>query len=139
MVCYEKLLDNIIKDLGIKYNFIYIAVDIHGTILVPTRNKKENFEYLPNAKECLQYLSKLNFIKLIIYSSSYNEKIKEYLDRFEIDGIKFDYSMDNPEILSNNYADFSKKFYFDLLLDDKCGFECSDWKNIYNFLSEKFG
>ena len=46
--------------------------------------------------------------------------------------------MENPEIESNRYANFTKKFYYDILLDDKAGFEPNDWFEIYNFLSKKF-
>lgn len=39
------------------YEKIYIAVDIHGTILEPSWNKTENFTYLGSSKEALQELS----------------------------------------------------------------------------------
>lgn len=35
------------------YEKIYIAVDIHGTILEPSWNKTENFTYLGSSKEAL--------------------------------------------------------------------------------------
>ena len=45
----------------------------------------------------------------------------------------------NPEFKKTDICDFTEKFYFDILLDDKAGFEGEkDWKDIYNFLIEEY-
>ena len=43
--------------------------------------------------------------------------------------IKFDYLNENPECLTESHqGDYSKKFYFNLLLDDRAGFDyTTDW------------
>lgn len=138
-----KLISNLFKDclkgLKIQYKFIYIAIDIHGTIFYPSRNEEEKYCYIEYAKETLQKLSENPNFKLILYSSSYEENLQKYTEHLMTDNIKIDYVMENPEIPSNQYANFEKKFYYDILLDDKAGFESNDWLDIYNFLIEKFG
>ena len=48
------------------YDTCYIAVDLHNTVFVPTFDKKETFTYFRWAKQCLQMLSKMPFVKLIM-------------------------------------------------------------------------
>ena len=122
-----------------KYKYIYIAIDIHGTIFYSLRQKDEKFIYLPNAKKALQLLSENPCFKLILFTSSYRDNIQKYLAKLKEDNIHFDFIMENPEIKSNEYANFSQKFYFDILIDDKAGFENEDWAELTFFLKEKFG
>jgi len=51
--------------------------------------------------------------------------------------INFDYVNVNPECLDSNLCSFKGKFYFDLLFEDKAGFEPSDWTNIKQALIEE--
>lgn len=132
------LFESCLIGLHIKYKYIYIAIDIHGTIFQPSRNEEELYKYIGYAKEALQKLSNNENFKLIIFSSSYPENIKKYVEKLKNDQIHIDYIMENPEVTSNEYANFEKKFYYDILLDDKAGFEPNDWFEIYNFLSKKF-
>lgn len=132
------LFESCLSGLHTKYKYIYIAIDIHGTIFQPSRNEEEMYNYIWYAKEALQKLSNNENFKLIIFSSSYPENIKKYVEKLKNDQIHIDYIMENPEIESNRYANFTKKFYYDILLDDKAGFEPNDWFEIYNFLDKKF-
>lgn len=119
----------------IGYPCCYIAVDLHGTIFAPHKGKKNKdiLKYIPFAKEALQQLSKNEDIKIILFSSTYEENSQKYIDKLASDGIKIAYFNENPEVESNEYADFSKKFYFDVLIDDKCGFREEDWQEIYQY------
>ena len=119
----------------IGYPCCYIAVDLHGTIFAPHKGKKNKdiLKYIPFAKEALQQLSKNEDIKFILFSSTYEENSQKYIDKLASDGVKIAYFNENPEVESNEYADFSKKFYFDVLIDDKCGFTDEDWKEIYQY------
>lgn len=117
------------------YHCCYIAVDLHGTIFAPHKGKKNKdvLKYIPFAKEALQQLSKNEDIKIILFSSTYDENAQKYIDKLASDEIKIAYFNENPEVKSNEYADFSKKFYFDVLIDDKCGFTDEDWQEIYQY------
>lgn len=120
------------------FKCIYIMVDVHNTILKPTFDKKETFEYFPYAKETLQLLSEKENIKLIMWTSSYDEKIKIYLKHFEENGIIFNFVNENKEYGNVSFACFDTKFYYDIGIDDKFGFDAEhDWKEIYTFLTKK--
>lgn len=120
------------------FKCIYIMVDVHNTILKPTFDKKETFEYFPYAKETLQLLSEKENIKLIMWTSSYDEKIQIYLKHFEENGIIFNFVNENKEYGNVSFACFDTKFYYDIGIDDKFGFDAEhDWKEIYTFLTKK--
>lgn len=120
------------------FKCIYIMVDVHNTILKPTFDKKETFEYFPYAKETLKLLSEKENIKLIMWTSSYDEKIQMYLQHFEENGIIFNFVNENKEYGNVSFACFDTKFYYDIGIDDKFGFDAEhDWKEIYTFLTKK--
>lgn len=119
------------------FKCIYIMVDVHNTILKPTFDKKETFEYFPYAKETLKLLSEKENIKLIMWTSSYDEKIQMYLQHFEENGIIFNFVNENKEYGNVSFACFDTKFYYDIGIDDKFGFDAEhDWKEIYTFLTK---
>lgn len=121
------------------YDYCYIAVDLHNTVFVPTFDKEETFKYFRWAKQCLQLLSKIPFVKLIMWTSCYQDKIEMYLKHFEENNIHFDYVNENPECSNSNYACFNNKFYFDIGLDDRFGFEAEkDWAELYPELIKYF-
>ena len=120
------------------FKCIYIMVDVHNTILKPTFDKKETFEYFPYAKETLKLLSEKENIKLIMWTSSYDEKIQMYLKHFEENGIIFNFVNENKEYGNVSFACFDTKFYYDIGIDDKFGFDAeNDWEEIYTFLTKK--
>ena len=115
------------------FKCIYIMVDVHNTILKPT-----TFEYFPQAKETLKLLSDNENIKLIMWTSSYDEKIQMYLKHFEENGITFNFVNENKEYGNVSFACFDTKFYYDIGIDDKFGFDAeNDWEEIYTFLTKK--
>ena len=120
------------------YYETYWAIDIHGTISKPDyRRDKKVINYYPYAKETLQLLSKRDDIILILYTSSYPEEIKIYQKTFIKDDIKFKYVNENPEISEEkgSFGYYDDKFYFNVLIDDKAGFDPKDWKQIYKYFS----
>lgn len=118
---------------------IYVVVDIHDTILIPCWHNDETFNYKPFAKKTLQMLSERKDICLILWSSSYDKTLIDlYHNRFDIDDIHFDYINENPECLNTDLACFDKKFYMDIGIDDKFGFNANfDWLQIYLYLKWK--
>jgi hypothetical protein len=115
-----------------RYDKMYIVVDIHNTIVRPTFERSENFDYFPWAKQCLQELSSDPNIVLILWSGCYPDKFEMYLKHFEENGIHFDYVNENPECKNSSYACFDQKMYFDIGIDDRFGFEANiDWANLY--------
>ncbi len=118
------------------HNKMYIAVDIHETMVTSNYIKGNiSTEFYKGAKETLQYLSKRKDVVLIMFTCSYQEEIEKYLEYFEFCGIDFKYCNENPEVKTgdDNHGNYDKKFYFNILLDDKAGFNVEeDWDIIYN-------
>lgn len=114
----------------------YWAFDIHGTVLKPTyQSGVESTEFYPYAKEALQLISRQRNIVRILYTCSFPQEIAGYLRYFERHGIHFDYVNENPDICAGAYGHYEDKFYFNVLFEDKAGFDPStDWKEVYQLL-----
>lgn len=116
-----RLLKRIIHTLK-NYKTIYIAVDIHETVLKPTWNKTLSTKFYPFAQKTLQLMSKRTDIVLIMWTSCNTQDSILYNEFFKSYNIQFNYINQNPECKNTEYADFSSKMYFDVGLDDRFGF-----------------
>lgn len=136
------------------YKRFYIAVDLHGTIFRPSKitkmeyDKEENvfFEHIsevgnglqlsyPFAVEVLRHLSSCSECCLILWTSSTEDNANMACALLKDSGITVSYVNENPECNGNEYSDFGVKFCFDILLDDKAGFEPeTDWKALWDFI-----
>ncbi|MBL7834589.1 MAG: hypothetical protein JNK18_11575 [Cyclobacteriaceae bacterium] len=114
----------------------YWAFDIHGTILKPTFQKGViSTEFYPNAKEVMQLLAKDKSIVKILYTCSYPHEIEEYITYFAEHDIHFDYVNSNADVTDGGYGYYHDKFYFNVLMDDKAGFDGeTDWGEILKLL-----
>jgi hypothetical protein len=115
------------------YDKVYIAVDLHDTI-IPANYKNGVFEApYPSAVKALNFLSSCSDVVLILYTSSYKKNLEGLWDVFEGLGIKFQYFNANPECEDTETGDFSSKFFFSLIFDDKGGFDPeTDWDIVLN-------
>lgn len=120
------------------WDTIYFAIDIHDTIVVANYKVNDIPKiFYPLAKETLQELSNRPDVKLILFTCSHPHEINQYLAYFKEYDIKFDFVNENPEVKTdvNGYGNYDEKFYFNVLLDDKAGFDATaDWKEIYRLL-----
>lgn len=121
-----------------KWKKTYWAIDIHGTLLKPNFKKNEiSLEFYPYAVEVMQILARRKDIVKIMYTCSYPHEIKQYVEHFAQHGIYFDYINSNPEIVDGGYGYYKDKFYFNVLMDDKAGFDGEkDWKKIMTLLEK---
>lgn len=120
---------------------IYVAVDWHDTICESTYTEKGAYGFYPKAIECLKMMSANPNISLILYTSSYITVSEDFMRfcRTEYD-INFEFFNCNPEVNNTNYGDFGKKFYYDLLIDDKAGFDIDeDWDILAWHVNYFFG
>ena len=116
---------------------IYVMVDIHDTILRACYEQEETYDYFPRAKEALQLLTQRKDICLILWTACDQTKLATYLQRFEQDGIHFDYANANPEVGNTDLSCFDSKFYFNVGIDDKFGFDGeSDWDEVICVVNE---
>ena len=116
----------------------YWAFDLHGTILIPSYDlNEEGMVFYPYAKEALKLISKRDDIRMILYTCSYPKEIKKYLNFFAKAGIFFEHVNSNPGISSNmgNFGYYEDKFYFNVLFEDKAGFDpMKEWKEIFELM-----
>ena len=122
------------------WNCTYWAVDIHDTI-IEANYQAGNIPtiFFPGAKEILQDLSKRADVKLILFTCSHPHEIVEYLKFFGDNQIKFDFVNENPDVKTdlNGYGNYDRKFYANVILDDKAGFDPdTEWEEIAKILSE---
>lgn len=134
-----RAIENCIR-LGREKNWekLYWAIDIHGTLLKPNFKRNDiSTEFYPYAKEAMQLLSKRKEIVKILFTCSYPHEIEQYIKYFSENGIHFDYINRNPEIADGGYGYYQDKFYFNVLMDDKAGFDAeTDWKPILDLLKK---
>ena len=120
-----------------KWKKMYWAIDIHGTILEPNY-KYGNLpkKFFEGAKETLQELTNRPEICLILYTCSHPSEIVGYLQFFAGHNIYFEYVNQNPEVTTASYGYYVDKLYFNVLLEDKAGFNpATDWDIIQKWLT----
>lgn len=118
---------------------VYVVVDLHDT-LVASNYEGLATRYYPEGIRCLQALSQRDDICLILWTSSYGADVEHYRNELSDQGIEFDFFNENPDEKNTFTGDFSRKFYFNILLDDKAGFvPGTDWDIVHKFFSEQEG
>lgn len=114
---------------------VFIVIDLHGTIITPEYNKNNTgAKTYEHAEDVLRYWTKRNDLVLILWTSSYLSNCQDILAELFLKGVNFDYFNENPMEKSNGLSDFSSKFYFNVLLDDKAGFDPDkDWLRLKKY------
>lgn len=119
------------------HDTLYLCVDIHDTI-AESNYTGISYNFYKEAIEALKFLSTLKEIRIILYSCCYEKEHPVYVEELRKLGVRVDYFNENPEIPNTLTGCFDKKFYFDILIDDKAGFDyLFDWevlvKSIVHF------
>ena len=136
MKSWQKIIESVMQQKTIRgWDRVYWAIDLHDSIITGKYNKfNQGATIYPYAKETLDFLFLSECHRTILWTSSYSEAVDDVLKRFDL---KFHYFNENPECPNTELCDFSKKFYFNILIDDKSGFEGTDWEKIYLALTLK--
>lgn len=110
----------------------YWAIDIHETVIKPNWSAtKTPTEFYPKAKEILQYISSRKDIIMILYTCSHPHEIQKYIDLFKSYEINFNHINENPDVVNEKYGFYDLKPYFNVLLEDKAGFDpLADWDEV---------
>lgn len=112
----------------------YWCIDLHGTIIPSGRDSNDQTDahnFYPDAKEVLQWLTARKDIMLILWTSTPIERLEGVWNWLNENGVYFDFFNQNPHAKDTPRSDFSRKFYFNVLLDDRGGFEPEkDWTAI---------
>jgi len=113
---------------------IYVAVDWHDTMMPATYSNDDYGEYelYDSAEPVLKWMSDCPNIRLILFTSSHGDQKADLMyNVFHRYGISFDYHNGNPEVQNTDTGDFSEKFYYNVLLDDKAGMNpLEDWVDL---------
>lgn len=117
---------------------IFWMVDFHDTIMPGSYTKDDgDVDFYPHATDVLKTLTDRKDICLILWTSSYEDYLEKHITRMKDMGIKFEYFNENPQCESDDLCDFSGKFYFNVVLEDKAGFDgTEDWKMIKKLLKK---
>ena len=114
---------------------IYVAVDWHDTICHSTYSEGMALNWCHGAERALKQMSEDSRICLILYTSSYVTVVEDFIRKLRTEhGINFEYFNCNPEVKNTEYGEFGKKFYYDLILDDKAGFVPDEWVDMTDWL-----
>ena len=137
---------SIIKSIERAYNSlteknwdtIYWAIDLHDTCIQPKGVDIDLKWVNEDAKTCLQYISSLEESVIILWSSSYQDYLTKVKNWMESQRITISYINKNLSEYNTEYACFISKFYFNILIDDKAGFNPDvDWRIIYEYLTSR--
>lgn len=115
---------------------IYVGVDIHGVVLIPTYENEGKKEFYRSSEEVMKYMSDRPDLRLFMYTCSHEDEIAEYIKFFADRGIHFDFINENPDVRDDMLGNYKYKPYANLLLDDKAGFHPSEWLLLKSYLME---
>lgn len=119
---------------------VYFCIDLHGTIIPSGKgpdDKTDEEKFYPGAREVLQWLTQRKDIIMILWTSTPEDRLPDVKEFLKFNGIHFNYFNENPHAKNTPRSDFSRKFYFSVLLDDRAGFEPeTDWLLIKKELIE---
>lgn len=118
----------------------YWGFDIHETMIISNwSEEKIPLEFYPGVKEVMQMISKQEDIICIIFTCSHPEQIVVYQEYFKENDIHFDYINENPDVLNRAYGNYDKKPYFNVLFEDKAGFDPKeDWTKVKQVFLEYY-
>jgi hypothetical protein len=107
------------------WSTLYAVVDLHSTLILPSHDR---VEFYPDAVEVIKWWNRRDDFKVILWTSSFQGEIDFVLAKARDIGIRLDYVNENPLEANNHRANFEKKFYFNILFEDKAGFDARcDW------------
>lgn len=105
-----------------KWDKLYVALDIHDTVTRADYEDVSEHLYV-SAIEPLAEVSKLPEVEIILFSSCYPKDYQAYIEMFARHGVKISNFNANPEVGNTKTGCFDSKFYYNVLVDDKAGFE----------------
>ena len=74
---------------------------------------------------------------MILYTCSHEKEIKKYLEYFKENNIHFEFVNKNPDVINQKYGFYDDKPYFNVLFEDKAGFDpLDDWEKVITLLKE---
>jgi hypothetical protein len=128
-----------IKAVKRGFDKVYWAVDLHDTCLRATyaANEPHTYEWInPYVKDALKRLAAHPETHIILWSSVHEDEKIHYLNFFAEAGIRVAGFNQNPFETGSESCGVTEKFYFSILVDDKAGFDHSEWLHIPDFVDQ---
>lgn len=116
------------------WDTIYWAIDLHGVCLKSTYISS-TYELI-NEKVIagLKKIKAQSENKVILWSGVHDFEKPQIIDFFASHGVEIDFFNCNPLEDNTRSGNFKEKFYFNILLDDKAGFDpMTDWDVIIQY------
>ena len=111
-----------------RWDRIYVVVDAHGTLIKPRQN---TIEIYPPAVEVMRWFNSRHDISTILWTSTHQPDLSKIILACEELNFGFNSVNHNTNEPNTELSCFDQKFYFNILLDDKAGFEPeTDWDLI---------
>lgn len=116
------------------WDTVYYAIDLHGVCLTSNYQTHTHEFINQDAIDGLKVISDRPETVIIIWSGLHTDEQDAVRQLFADHGIKIYYFNENPLERNTKTGNFSDKFYFSVLLDDKAGFDPEiHWKEIMEF------
>lgn len=111
---------------------ITVAVDLHDTVFKSTYSEEVSEEFYPYAKETLQLMSEHPQIKMYMFTCTPSKIRRKYRKFLLENNIVMSTHpkdvMNSMRIKENAFQAYDTKPYYNVLLDDKAGFDPDqDW------------
>lgn len=113
-----------------EWDTIYWALDLHGTCLASNYDNDKVSFLNDTVVKVLQTISNYPETKIIIWSSIDAATERKVRNLFNENGIKVFAVNENPDVANTETGNFDKKFYFSIVVDDKAGFDPSEWTAV---------
>ena len=143
MISVAELFENaFIRAEEKSWDRIAVAVDLHGTVLKSNYSHALADEFYPFAEEALVALSRQSDVLLYMYSCTPSILKDMYNTMLRSKGIHIYPSPKDVHALmdvqASLYQSFNDKPYFNVLLEDKAGFDPNhDWEVLLNYLNNR--
>ena len=121
------------------WDTIYWAIDLHDTIIESDYKdwNVNEVKFYPYALSFLEMISNRPENKLILFTSCSWETGNRIMSDLRKKNVKFHYFNENPEVKNTVTGYFNDKFYYNIVLDDKAGFDPNeDWEMLYLYYKE---
>jgi len=113
------------------WDTLYVALDVHGTIIPLSYKFDEDPVVYPHAIETLQKMSKMPNVRIILFTSSYVDHTESFVKFLKNHRVKIDFVNGNREVGNTETGCFTRKFFYSILIDDKAGFDpLKDWVEV---------
>jgi hypothetical protein len=118
------------------WDTIYWAIDLHG-VCFPSTYTSGKYQFVnSDCIKALQLISSRPESKIILWSSCFPSEQPAILEFFKQHNISVHSFNSNTEVQNTQAGCFDTKFYFNILVDDKAGFNPErDWENVISLLT----